>query len=127
MRSSRILVLPLVVVAVWIGTSFVRPVGDSGRLIAFTPYAPPSGEVCEWDVADAAYAPQSGAAIAPVIGLRRGNDIGRAPIRTVQDPFAVFSSVYVDAARNEVVFTDENKFRIMVFDRMTNTPPTAAS
>ncbi len=48
------------------------------------------------------------------------------PLRMIRDPYAGFSSVAVDAIRNEVLATDENNFRILVYDRMDNTPPQAA-
>jgi len=50
----------------------------------------------------------------------------RRPIRTIRDQYPQFSAVAVDTQRNEVVIQDENLFQIMVFDRETNTPPTAA-
>ena len=49
----------------------------------------------------------------------------RRPIRTIRDQYPQFSAVAVDAQRNEVVIQDENLFQILVFDRTTNTPPTA--
>ena len=50
----------------------------------------------------------------------------RRPIRTIHDQYPQFSAVAVDVQRNEVVLQDENLFQVMVFDRTTNTPPTAA-
>jgi DNA-binding beta-propeller fold protein YncE len=47
------------------------------------------------------------------------------PVRMIRDPYAAYSSVAVDARRNEVVLTDENLFQILVYDRTANTPPTA--
>ena len=50
----------------------------------------------------------------------------RRPVRTIRDQYPQFSAVAVDARNDEVVLQDENLFQVMVFDRTTNTPPTAA-
>ena len=50
----------------------------------------------------------------------------RQPAITHKDPRHVFAAIAVDPARNELVVGDENNFTIVVYDRMTNTPPTAA-
>jgi DNA-binding beta-propeller fold protein YncE len=50
----------------------------------------------------------------------------RKPLRIIRDKYALYSAVAVDAVRNEVVLMDENLFRTLVYDRTTNTPPTAA-
>jgi DNA-binding beta-propeller fold protein YncE len=46
-------------------------------------------------------------------------------VRKIQDSYSAFSSVAVDPINNEVVVTDENLFNVLVYDRMTNTPPQA--
>ena len=51
----------------------------------------------------------------------------RQPLRFIQDSHAVFSAVAVDTARNEVILTDENRFRIFVFDRLANANPASRS
>jgi DNA-binding beta-propeller fold protein YncE len=50
----------------------------------------------------------------------------RQPASTVRDPRNAFASLVVDAARNEVIFAEENNFSVLVYDRMENTPPRAA-
>ena len=50
----------------------------------------------------------------------------RAPLRTIRDSFPTYSAVAVDVANNEIVLQDENLFQIMVYDRTSNTPPTAS-
>ena len=50
----------------------------------------------------------------------------RTPVRVIRDPYPSFSSVAVDPIRDEVVLTDDNLFQILVYDRLANTPPTAA-
>jgi DNA-binding beta-propeller fold protein YncE len=52
--------------------------------------------------------------------------IDRDPLRVIRDPYPGFSAVAVDMERGEVVVTDENLFQILVYDRLANTPPTAA-
>ncbi|HEX9366302.1 MAG TPA: beta-propeller fold lactonase family protein [Vicinamibacterales bacterium] len=52
-----------------------------------------------------------------------GDLIGGDPIRAVRDPYAAFAAVAVDAARNEVIATDENLFQILAFKRTESTPP----
>jgi DNA-binding beta-propeller fold protein YncE len=49
----------------------------------------------------------------------------RSPLRTIRDPYSAFSSVTVDTVNDEVIFTDENLFQLMVYDRKADTPPTA--
>ncbi len=50
----------------------------------------------------------------------------RQPLVSFKDPRHVFAAVAVDPVRNELVAGDENNFTIVVYDRMENTPPTAA-
>jgi len=57
---------------------------------------------------------------------RKAEVANRKPLRMIRDRYALFSAVAVDADRNEVVLQDENQFRTLVYDRTTNTPPTAA-
>jgi DNA-binding beta-propeller fold protein YncE len=57
---------------------------------------------------------------------RKAEVANRKPLRMIRDRYALFSAVAVDAERNEVVLQDENQFRTLVYDRTTNTPPTAA-
>jgi DNA-binding beta-propeller fold protein YncE len=95
----------------------------SARLIAFEPVA--DAVSCEWTPEDEAQA-QSGAIAASTTrtASAAANDevASRKPLRWIQDPNASFSSVAVDAARDEVVLLDANRFDIMVFDRLANTP-----
>jgi DNA-binding beta-propeller fold protein YncE len=50
---------------------------------------------------------------------------GRKPQRMIRDSYAAYSAVAVDAARDEVVLTDENLFNILVYDRQAKTTPNA--
>ena len=92
--------------------------GD-GRLISYEPLAN-----CEWWPAGSLMA-------ATLQQAQLGRITGelpsrRDPLRVIRDPYSSPSSVAVDMVRGEVVATDENKFQILVYDRLDNTPPTAA-
>jgi hypothetical protein len=50
----------------------------------------------------------------------------RHPISTLRDPRNVFSGLFIDTFRNEVVIAEENNFSVLVYDRTENTPPGAA-
>ncbi len=72
---------------------------------------------------------QAGAATGPPprpSEAERAAVANRPPIRTIHDARHVFAAIDVDPIRNELVAGDENNFSIVVYDRMTNTPPTAA-
>jgi DNA-binding beta-propeller fold protein YncE len=58
--------------------------------------------------------------------LSAGDTAKRAPLREIHDPYSSFSSIAVDMKHDEVVMTDENLFRVLVFDRRTNTPASAS-
>src|SRR5215471_12101528 len=51
----------------------------------------------------------------------------RKPERTIQDPYAAYSAVAVDPSHDEVVLTDENLFRIWIYDRNAKTSPNKSS
>lgn len=51
--------------------------------------------------------------------------LNRPPARVIRDPYPTYSAVAVDPRNNEIVLQDENLFQLMIYDRMTNTPPTA--
>jgi DNA-binding beta-propeller fold protein YncE len=69
---------------------------------------------------------QARAASAADAQARRPIVIRRAPVRTIQDPHSSFSAVAIDHQHDEIVLQDESLEQIMVYDRLTNTPPTAA-
>lgn len=48
--------------------------------------------------------------------------VSGAPLRRIKDPYPSFAAVAVDPQRNEVVFTDESLFQVLVYDRLANTP-----
>jgi len=51
--------------------------------------------------------------------------IQRSPLRTIKEGYAGYSAVGVDATHGEIVAQDENMNRILVYDRLDNTSPTA--
>ena len=55
-----------------------------------------------------------------------GERIDRDPLRVIRDPYPSYSVVTMDMERGEVIAGDENLFQILVYDRMSNTPPGAA-
>ena len=92
------------------------------------------GAMCEWVPAStqtllvAALRQEQGAtrsAPQSSVETRTATVIDRAPVRVIRDEYPTYSAVAVDPIRNEIVLQDENLFSIMVFDRTTNTPPTA--
>ena len=103
----------------------------SARLLSVEPIPEMPGEMCEYEPASATAslfeALQEGAAPAPAAAddKKREEMRTRKPLRTIRDNYSSFSSVAVDPQRNEVVMTDESMFQILVYDRMTNTPPGA--
>jgi DNA-binding beta-propeller fold protein YncE len=114
-------------------TAAARPATSGGpRLVSIQPLPETDGPMCEWTPASlqggSLYAAlmqrqQERAAATASAGTKDYADL--KPIRWIHDPYAAFSSIAVDTANNEVVMTDENLFNIMVYDRMTSTPPTA--
>ena len=110
-----------------------RPTG-SAQLVSVEPLPEMDGLACAWAGNNAgtalttAWQQQEGAgrADSQQPGAKgRAEASQRKPLRVIQDPYAAFSPVAVDVKNEEVVLTDENNFRIMVYDRQTNTPPKA--
>jgi hypothetical protein len=116
-------------------------VAGSARLIAFEPMpAIQGGDVCTWETAAPQESPletvsppaflPAPAAARQSAGLtaadaRRTEVAARKPLRVIHDPYAGFSTVWVDAARNEVILGDEYNFDLFVYDRLANTPASA--
>jgi DNA-binding beta-propeller fold protein YncE len=114
------------VTAVAVGTNWPATPGEA-RLVAFEPMATFGGGTCEWEVAVPqypSYAAAPGAMQLPSANARLAV-AKREPLTFIQDPYPSFSSIAVDPVRNEIVVTDENRFRIMVYDRLATTPASA--
>lgn len=134
-RYSRRVLLEVDIIAaiaaVAVGTGTTGSPGDA-RLVAFEPMSAfGAAETCEWDAAVAqppriSYATASVALQSPSTSARQ-RIATRAPLAFVQDPYPSFSSVAVDTVRNEVVVTDENRFRIMTYARTATTPANAGA
>lgn len=110
------------------------------RLVRVEPLPAPAeelgGQMCEWLPASThstlvAYLlqQQGGSAASPMASgnasPRREVAVDRAPVRVIRDTYPTYSAVAIDPARKEIVLQDENLFQIMVYDRLSNTPPTA--
>ena len=95
------------------------------QLIAYQPLPQMEGEMCEW-VPVSATSSLFSSALQETDSGNSSETATRPPLRVIRDQSAAYSAVAVDPIRNEVVLTDENLFSIVVYDRMTNTPATAA-
>src|SRR5688572_2344796 len=135
--ASFVMAVVMAGAAAWlpVGDSAARGVPGTARLIAFEPTPEAAAEDCEWEVATLQQSDYAGAGAAGAAFQSQAGSAGaastaaqvaaRKPLRFIQDPYAGFSNVKVDLARNEVVLLDANRFNIMVYDRLTNTPRTA--
>ncbi len=110
----------------------------SDRLISWEPLPAMEGPLCQWAPANASarlvaaleQRSGSGESALPPAGTRpseqaRTEVAKRQPIRVIGDPNSAFAGIAVDPVRNEVVMGDENLNKILVYDRLENTPPTA--
>jgi 6-phosphogluconolactonase (cycloisomerase 2 family) len=63
--------------------------------------------------------------VTPVYAQDNGatQDLARPPVRNIWDTAPTFSSVGVDAVRNEVYLQDSNRWSIRVFSRLDNAKP----
>ncbi len=90
-----------------------------------------SGEMCQFEPASAQTRLVAGlqqeraAARSALADEPSSGTLDRAPLRVIHDPYATLSAVAVDSQRNEIVIQDENLYKILVYDRSTNTPPSA--
>ena len=117
------------------------------RLVSVEPLPEMDGEICLSPELMASLQPQNlspsslmaslpqqrpGAAGAVTSNPPRPSDAARAavakrqPISTIKDPRNAFAGLALDPVRNKVIFAEENNFSILVYDRLTNTPPSAA-
>jgi DNA-binding beta-propeller fold protein YncE len=119
------------VVTFGVGGNWSGTPGEA-RLVAFESLVNSgAGETCEWEVAAPQYPSFAASFAAPgaAVQLPAANArlavAGRQPLTFIQDPYPSFSSIAVDPVRNEIVMTDENRFRIMVYDRLATTPASA--
>ena len=130
----------LLVLTICVGTRYEArqtKVLGSERLVSVEPLPPMDGAMCEnpgsgspqlMASLQAERLPQTrSVATAPAPGNDRpGVTLNRQPVRTIHDPYATYSAVFVDPIRDEIVLQDENLFQIMTYDRSASTPPKAA-
>jgi DNA-binding beta-propeller fold protein YncE len=109
----------------WLSSTDRAP-GRAGTLVA---YEPLSSDICVMPSAEVRTAMRQ-----EYVRMQSGRGQsgrvpggGDAPVRTIKDPYPSFAGVSVDPVRNEVVFTDESLFQVLVYDRMENTPAGAAA
>jgi DNA-binding beta-propeller fold protein YncE len=101
------------------------------QLISVESLPETGGTICEWMPASASTSLMAALQERPAVAAQGAANVNpeeaakRPPVRVIKDPYAVYSAVAVDAARHELVMTDENNFSVLVYDRLTNTPPTA--
>ena len=139
-RSARVrrgLPVVAVLLSAWVlsaGDTGRSPV-PAGRLIAAEPLSlgPAEGDTCLWEPPSRhPITARPGRAFASTQATRVVTEGGstvdfstRPPVRQIRDAYSTYSSIAVDPTNNEVVMTDENNFGILVYDRLTNTPPQA--
>jgi DNA-binding beta-propeller fold protein YncE len=68
---------------------------------------------------------QNAPATKPPANQPRGVKLNKMPVRVIKNEGAIFSAVAIDPIRNEVVLQDEANEKIMVYDRLTDTPKAA--
>lgn len=109
----------------------LQPTGHP-QLVSVESLPRSGGAECEWAPANAGTSlvealQQNGAAPAadflPSGETRTSSAVERSPLRIVGDLYDVMTSVAVDPIRNEIVVQGA---KLMVYDRMANTPPSAA-
>ena len=111
-----------------------RRATGSPQLIAVSPLPEMDGELCPLLPASAnaslaAMLQQQGAQAGRMTGAAQpytAVEFERAPLRVIRDNYPTYSAIAVDLISNEVYLQDENLFGYKVFDRLTDTPPTAA-
>src|SRR5262245_58358286 len=115
-RGQFLLSFVIIAAAAALASRTVLPADSAGeaRLVAYETFPGMDAESCEWEIAlpqPPSYASAGASAVQLPDGSSRRDVAARQPLTFIQDPWAAFSSIAVDPARNEVVVTDENKFR----------------
>jgi DNA-binding beta-propeller fold protein YncE len=108
----------------------LKPTG-SPQLVAIEPLPSMDGQMCQWVPASASTLLSAELQEAPVHrsadwDTKPPGNADRAPTRIIRDTYPTYSAIALNLQTNEVFLQDENLFGIKVFDRLTNTPPTAA-
>jgi DNA-binding beta-propeller fold protein YncE len=77
-----------------------------------------------WSIDNRAVAQEVRPGTAVQVRTRNGN-VDKKPARYIKDPNPAWSSIAVNPANDMVIMTDENLYRIVEYNRLDNTPPTA--
>jgi DNA-binding beta-propeller fold protein YncE len=152
-RANRKVALVVTLASLVMAAGFVVSSGDqeqttrtralgSDRLVAWEQLPELNGPICEFVPASASEemfaslmqssgsagsaAAQSATAPPRPGDAQREQVMKRQAIATVSDPHFAYAGIVVDPIRNEVVIAEENLSSLLVYDRLENTPPTAA-
>ena len=119
-----------------IGTLIGRVQRATGfpQLVSYQQLSNDDEAMCQWQPASAGelarlklqQSPATNATAETPSAAQRADAARRKPVRVIRDPYAAYSAVVVDESHNEVVLADENRFNLMVYNRLDNTPPQAA-
>jgi DNA-binding beta-propeller fold protein YncE len=110
------------------------PSGPQGRLVKWEPIPTLEGEICLVPAAVQRAERQAATRQADPERVRRNrplpldsntNIYANAPDRMIRDQYPSFAAVGVNPVNDEVVFTDESLFQILVYNRLENTPKDA--
>jgi hypothetical protein len=104
-------------------TAALRAPNGEPQLIAVEPLRVMDPAMCQWLPASAsstASFAQEPAASATAA------EIEREPLRVIRDTYATYSAIAVDLNNDEVYLQDENLFGVKIFNRLDNTPASAA-
>ncbi len=106
------------------------------RIVAREALPEMNGAMCEMMPASASMslmaalqqAPGSGSTTAPTRPSAQTQEMvaNRPALYRVEDQHYAFAGIAVDPIRNEIIVAEENVSSLVVYDRMANTPPTAA-
>lgn len=114
------------------GAASRRPTGEP-QLVDVIPLGA-DGAMCQWQPASAsttlaAALQQQDEVIAnrhsSTLDEEPGN-ADRPPVRAIGDTYPTYSAIALNLQKDEVLLQDENLFGIKVFNRLDDTPPTAA-
>jgi DNA-binding beta-propeller fold protein YncE len=112
------------------------------RIVSWEPLPEMNGEMCQWMPASASPASPAFMTLAAAMQQASGQArtsapphpsaqareavASRNPIYTVSDSYYGFAGIAVDPVRDEVIIAEENVSNLVIYDRLTNTPPTAS-
>jgi len=113
----------------------LRKAAGGPQLVSIEPLPALDGQLCQWTPASAnttlaAVLQQERRATspppAPSADGKTSIEVDREPARVIRDTYPTYSAIAVDTNSHEVYLQDENLFGYKVFNRLDNTPPTAA-